>query len=712
MLKMKSISSGVTMAIIATVIHGAPVMADGAPETQFFEDFESYSIAEHYGTSGLLDNAAPKDGIYDETVYPYGTASVYEGNAANNNYVNDYNGTAVYGGLSGWWGFLDGIDKDHNLWNRRLNVFKLTNVAANEINNTQFMKLEPKANQYLAGCAYFERQNIDLEGYSFLSTRISISNGIHEAGIAIVTNPSNQRPSASASDILSFTKADNGNVEINFGGVKRAEIPLSKFNDGNALDWYTVECRIYKNSDRARCSLFMVNDRTKAVVANVDWTDMELSGTGFKWSAARKYGIRYYVNAKYQEGQTRLLLDDIKFTKENFTEDFSGFNTKYKLSAIPDITGDTSKRIMNAPGGNRNLSEYADGVYEGALQKNNVMFKTMANGTVEKTYGNVPFWQGYMSNPKKAPMLDNQWNMRCNIISANLVALPHYNGTDNVIYLSPKTGVEDANLQTAYVGMENADFALGTLWTTELLLPDVGNADKGTVKLQLTKGHSVTAANGADEDYDGNSHADYLDVLEINTKDGSVKFAGQSIADLKLEQNVKYEIIYAVDTMEANPTHSIAIRKADDHTAVVATTDMIEISNASFFSGDIIGFRYAATANPGQNAKAIIKEVKLDKYFRNVENENKIAILKSDLTTGTAKYELSVKQRQCNVVSASFDEDKRFISATIDYLILPKGVFVRNIENTAGADSIKLMVLDNLDNIKPLCIFDEVVSGV
>ena len=40
------------------------------------------------------------------------------------------------------------------------------------------------------------------------------------------------------------------------------------------------------------------------------------------------------------------------------------------------------------------------------------------------------------------------------------------------------------------------------------------------------------------------------------------------------------------------------------------------------------------------------------------------------------------------------------------------GVFVRNIENTAGADLIKLMVFDNLYNIKPLCIFDEVASGI
>lgn len=705
MLKMKSISSGVTMAIIATVIQGAPVMADGAPETQFFEDFESYSIVEHYDSSRLLDNAAPHDGVYDATVYPNGTASVYEGNAANNNYVNDYNGTAVYGGLSGWWGFLEGIDKDHNLWNRRLNVFKLTNVAASEINNTQFMKLEPKANQYLAGFAYFERQNIDLEGYSFLSTRISISNGIHEAGIAIVTNPSNQY--ASASDILSFTKADNGNVEINFGGTKRAEIPLSAFNDGKALDWYTVEYRI--NRYDGKHSLLMVNDRTKEIIVSTGWET-----NSFIWSGSDTYGIRYYVNAAYQQGQTRLLLDDIKFTKESFAEDFSAYNTTYVLANYSDITGDPSQRIVNAPGGNESLSEYTNGAYEGALQKNNFMFKTLSTGTVVKSYGNVPFWQGYISDPAvyTAQMIDNQWNMRCNIISANLVALSPYYGTDNVIYLSPKTEAGASTLQTAYAGMENADFALGTLWTTELLLPDVGNADKGTVKLQLTKGHSVTAANGADVSYDGNSHAAYLDVLEIDTYDGSVRFAGQTLSDVQLEQNVKYEIIYAVDTMEAKPTHSIAIRKADDHTAVVAITDMIEISDASFFSGDIIGFRYAVTAKTGQNAKAIIKEVKLDKYFRNVENENKIEILNSDLTTGTAKYELSVKQRQCNVVSASFDKDKRFISATIDYLILPKGVFVRNIENTAGADSIKLMVFDNLYNIKPLCIFDEVASGI
>lgn len=624
MLKIKrNIRVGVSAAIIASVLPCVPAVADSAAETQFFEDFESYSITEHYDSSessALINNAAPQDGIYDESVYPYGTASVYEGNAANNDSVTvrDYAGNEITGGLDGWWGYLSGSSKEYNRWNRRLSVFKLSPEGAspNEINNTQFLRLEPKGTQFQRlGNAYFERQNVDLDGYSCISTRISISSvtgDIYKAGLAIVMNPKDEN--TTTADLLTFTKSDVGAIDVNFCGVKRAEIPLSAFNDGNALDWYTVECRIYKNSDRARCSLFMVNDRTKVVVANVDWTDMALSGTGFKWSAARKYGIRYYVNAKYQEGQTRLLLDEIKFTKENFTEDFSGFNTKYKLSEIPNITSDISKRIVNAPGGNRNLSEYADGAYEGALQKNNVMFKTMANGTVEKTYGNVPFWQGYMSNPKNAPMIDNQWNMRCNIIPTDDLGVAPYYGKTNVIYLSPKTGAEDANLQTAYVGMEKADFVAGTVWTTKMLLPDVGNADKGTVRLQLTKGYSLTAANGSDECYDGNSHEAYFDVLEIDTKDGSVKFAGQSIADLQLKQNVKYDVMYTVDRTKDSPVHSVIIKESDTGSTIAQTPEK-QITNASFFEGNVVGFRYTVTANNGQNAKMVIREVKLDKFF-------------------------------------------------------------------------------------------------
>ena len=76
-------------------------------ETQFSEDFEAYQLINDYDStrywdvknqknsaySGEIYNGIPADGNYsDTTLYPNGTAGVYEGNLddSGNTYVHDY----------------------------------------------------------------------------------------------------------------------------------------------------------------------------------------------------------------------------------------------------------------------------------------------------------------------------------------------------------------------------------------------------------------------------------------------------------------------------------------------------------------------------------------------------------------------------------------------------------------------------------------------
>ncbi len=581
------------------------------PESWFMEDFESYGITEIYDSNDILKNARPVDGDYSDTsAYPNGTASAYEGNAANNIAVKDCDGNDVYGGLPGWYGYLSGSDTQHNRYNRRLSVTKLQNFHNAEINNTKFLKIEPRVNENIQnGEAFFCRNNIDLEAYSFFTARVSISQ-IHQAGFGIIENLNEDTGEYDAFyNVIDFSKSENGSVNVYFDGEKKAEIALSSFKNGQALDWYTFEYRIFRNALSSRHMLLMVNDRTNDVIVNVGWTAMN-SNSEFSWEYESKYGMGFYVNAEYTMPQTRMLVDDIKFTKDNFEIDFNSYNinTFTKQGVQQNI-------LLNGFGGNENISEvYSAGQYQGNFQKNNYVYATIGtsnNPQYQKVFGNVPFIQGYMTQRIDSinKITNSVWSHRCNIVKADSIGLGTLYGQNQIAWLCPKTS-EDGNPMSSYMGMESADFSDRTIWSTQIVLPEKSN---GNVKMQLTKGRSITSANNAEATYDGNSHQSYFDVIEFDLESRKIIFNGEELG-VCFSYQIPYTVDYTVDTRGQTPKHLIKI--TDENGTVLVSTEFTELSGFDF-NGNIIGFRYLVNASAEKDSisKAAIRKIYFNKEF-------------------------------------------------------------------------------------------------
>ncbi len=703
MFESKKISLFIVAALMAAVIpcrisNASPVDS----EKQFMEDFESYSIAEVYDEDNNLKNARPADGDYsDIATYPNGTASVYEGNAANNIAVKDCDGNDVYGGLPGWYGYLNGNDTKYNQYNRRLSVYRYLKYNKDETNQTKFLKMEPKAGTYQPqAMAKIERENVDLDNYSFLSARLNISGNLFNAGVELTMDDSNGE--IAAYNLLKFNLAADGSVDVNFAGQKVGTISsLSSFNEDVVADWYTMEYRIYNNGTQARHSLLLVNDVTKNIVADVKWMVME-TGNDFKWLKDTQYGIRFYAESDLKH-QTRFCVDDIKFVKDSFTEDFSSYNTKYDVG---------EGRIINAPGGNTNLSVYAEnGVYEGNLQKNNSILRTIGtdgNIKYEKVNGNVPFWQGYMGVPHKQP-ITGRWEMRCNIAKASDYIKDSFFGGNNIIYMAPKTtNTNDTIYQgRAYAGMESADFSDGTQWLTTLVLESGGGVDKGQFKLQLTKGRSIDSANapqGNYVDYDGISHAAYLDVLTFDLESKKMYFAGSELSGTFVFDN-KYDVYYTLDRTGDIPMHSIKIVDAQTNTEVTSS-EKIPVSGFDF-TGDMIGFRYAALSDEnivGHHVKAFIRKLGFEKFFgSNVTGIDDDVYIDSAVSdeSGISYKIVSELNKDVMLIYSNY------INGNLNYvklvpLTLNSGVNEGVISDTSTYGEGKLLVWDNFDSINPM----------
>ena len=589
----------------------------------FFEDFESYNIEEIYSDNGIITNGKPKDGLYTDTgIYPNGTASVYEGNAADNLFVYDYAGNKIYGGLPGWYGYYDGKNDGYNKYNRRVSVTKTANTNSNDINPTQFLKLEPHKNTN--SIAMLNKNNLDFSGYSMFSTRFSISsdNTINKIGIALTKNPEGVGTD-DIYDIVTFTDTtlDDGTtkgISINVNDVSQGKIAYSSYNKSDLKkDWYTLEYRLYQESGEAKHSIYIINDNTGEVIVKTAWQAVD-TAYGF-WNDEAVYGIRFYAQSFINVSQPRVIWDDIRFTKESFTEDFERYNTYMNF-------GDSKSYMLNAPKGNLlNETAYGKGAFEGLIQKNNPAHRTI--GTVsspkkEEVFGSVPFWQGYIKDPfRNDEMLTESYYVRNGIVDITEPGLNPQTVTksDNVLRMQPRTG-KGEEIQIAYAGMEQADFSdnTKTVWSTDIIIP---RTDYGYIKLQLTKGRSITSANGQRITYDGNSFADTYDVLTLKNVNGANGFyfgpeeektgVGYVSSWNCLD---RYTVKYTVDRTEKTPKQSlVVIHNGNNEILNIPESDIKDFG----FDDNIIGFRYVtATADkPGSESiqKAIFDNISITK---------------------------------------------------------------------------------------------------
>lgn len=615
MKKTKFLSAILTTAMIAANIGTVPAVyaAANSATKSFYEDFDGYNITEvmgtdSYGAKNKVSNGAPIDGDYSNlSVYPNGTASVYEGNAANNLFVYDAKGNKINGGLPGWYGAYNGENSDYNQWNRRLAVAK-SGRRNDEINNTQYLKMEPHKNS--SASAYLMRTNLNFDGYSKLSTRISFPTDggkINKVGISLGQNSTNN-----VYDIVTFTDdaATDTYINVNFAGRTWASLPPSK-SSGAAKDWYTIEYRVYRNGQDARHSFYMVNDTTGAVVANSGWVEMDLSGSTFTWDDSKSFDVKFYANSLKSVAQPRIYWDDISFSKGDYEEDFEGFNV-YIKGMFSGVVGNISNWLKNGPSGNKNITDvYENGAFEGNIQRNNFTYRTVGtpeSPVLEQIHGKVPFWQGYVSYPtsNNFQMRSNKYSLRNNIVNTKDVDFGY---STNAIYMSTK--VEANYPGIAYAGREQADFADGakTVFSTDLAFTANKN---GTFKVQLTKGRSITTANGATESYKGNSFAETFDI---------VRFVGNDIylgsTDTKLNtDDVKdtwggtkvniYTLEYTVDRTGDTPKHAIRITNSNNGEPVVVVDYPLTSMNAgTLFDDNIVGFRYISDSTTAQEQVVI-----------------------------------------------------------------------------------------------------------
>lgn len=624
----KYLCAALSAVTVAATCFG-PAYAHGsaaAAETSFMEDFESYQTVINYHDKTAKDyitNAKPKDGDYSDTaVYPNGTASVYEGNAMNNVAVKDAKGNDVYGGLDGWYGYYNGVSASYNQYNRRLTVGAYSGKADRvaRVNASHTLRFEPHKNS--SAIAALNRNFVDLSGYSFLSSRISLSSGTDnfgKAGISITQNPQNAVNASktdtvysAVTELVTFEGNDDGTISVKFNGsTVKADLPKSVFQDANTANtWYTVELRLYSNGNSQKANFYMIEDSTGAVIANTGWVDFALND-GFVLNGENTYGIRFYARSTKDVAQPRMLLDDVKFTKDNFAEDFEKYNIKTSI----DSNAGNSAPIRNGAFGNLNDTDiYADGVYEGNLTKNNYVYNSLG----EKVYGNVPFWQGYLSNVGGQDVY-NPYNRRCTIDQISWYAPMN----TKMIRLEPKS-VKGAS-HAAYAGMESSDFSDGTIWKTTVSFPEKA-ANKGVFKLQLTKGYSITDANGDNVNapntkYDGNSHAAYFDVLtfengEIFFEDGTAPVGTYGYK----RQNV-YEITYTVDRTNGAPKSSVKIvNKVSGEKVYESEPAVMNLTDGFSFDSNITGFRYCAVTDTCDEStavqiKAYIDDVSISKFF-------------------------------------------------------------------------------------------------
>lgn len=679
----------------------------------FVEDFEKYQTVEYIRNNAVI-NAKPKNDDYSDTeVYPKGTASVFEGNAMNNVTVKDAYGNDIPGGLDGWFGFYNGERASYYSINRRLSVVDYASEAdrATNVNSSKTLKIEPHKNT--DALAAFDKNFVDLDGYSSLSARVSLSSDVlfGKFAVAVTKNPENKVRSDKRDtvydekiDLVSFEGTADKKIDIIFNGEKAGQIPKSKFNTDTARTWYTVNVKLYNNGSKPKIALYIVEDSTGSVAAKRGWEDFDCKGS-FTAERNASYGIRFYAESAKDTAQPRVLLDDIKFVKESFTEDFNEYNTNEVVTQI-----NSSDRITNGAFGNLNAdSTYENGVYEGNITKNNYIY----NNLIEKVYGSSPLWQGYLSSVSSADAY-NKTGRRCSIIKAPAW---HQIMKSNILSIDPKS--YGGNKQISYAGMENVDFDDKTEWRSTISVP-LASQNTGVFKLQLTKGRSITDANGSANaepaaEYDGRSHKAYYDVLTL--KDGKMYFgSGETpICSYSTGSKTAYEAAYTVDRLGSFPTESLRVTDlANGEIIADIPARKMDLTGEFNFNDDIIGIRYVSETGSGSGVfnKVYVDDISINKSFASeiTAVSDKPKVLKCDIDENgkVALTLLMNENRSVTFVCGIFSDDGTVKAVKAETKYCYKGnnepqldVPLPSDYNT-GKYTVKIFFLDSLGNLSPI----------
>lgn len=586
-------------------------MAETA-ESQFSEDFEKYQILDndndgkYYTNNGaggndVINCGKPADGNYsDLNVYPYGTASVYEGNADNFlMYVKDYKGKNIYGGLDGWYGYYNGGGQQYNKWNRRLSVVK----KETDSNKSQYLYMSPVASaDGTVAAALFSRNDVALNGYSYLTTRISFDSGdsiFHRAGIRFTVNPENHTFERSF-DAVHFEESETeGKLDAYFSGRKIGEVVKSTNEK-----WYTIQYRIYNGGASAKHRIKIIDDENNSCIVDTNWQDINTEINFF--SVKNKFGIMYYVQSTLDE-KSIVKLDDIRFENNGYKEDFENYSVNKYYNAKNGV-------LSNAPKGNLNLDEYKNGVFEGNMALNNYTIRTLDENTTARVYGNIPSWQGYVSEvaPGINTYITDKWKDTCTVVAAADRYEVKGAGFNQALILNPKTTEKLTTAQSVYAGMEDVDFeGITTIKTTFNIYN--ANTDNGMLKLQLTNGRSDEKAYSQNASYaslayDGNSFDAIYEPLKFEK--GFIYFGGKNVGAYNTKTT--YYLEYSVDS--ENLVHNIKISNKTDGSQVVEVSEKITDAGEFSFNG-IAGFRYVASTEDYIDAKTenkvLIDEVEI-----------------------------------------------------------------------------------------------------
>lgn len=641
--------------ITALGVYTAPEVA----ETQFSEDFEAYQLINDYDSTrywdvknqknsaylGEIYNGIPADRNYtDTTVYPNGTASVYEGNLddSGNTYVHDYTyknataanegkitgGTVDIGEDDGWYGYTNSSAQQFNVSNRRLAVFNI--AGASDVNKTQYAILQPRS---ASGATYssLSRNNISINGYSYLTARVSLSSEytpasgdkaaidykFTKAGVTVTKNP-DKHTFSGEKELVYFVEDDEGKenvLDVMFNGARVAEVKNSRFaydSKGTKTEytgeWYTIQYRMWIDGDVKKHSLTLIDDTTKEVVYNSGWRTMY---GDFEFDA-ETYGLRFYAQTSDSTSRTCMRLDDIKFHNGTFVEDFEGYNIKTSKNG-------TNDRIGNGPRGNRNavskynstdaeaVKIYENGVYEGNFAKNVFIHHVLKDNTVtyDTIFGGNFNWQGYVKvikniNEVRYLRYSETWQYPCTVVSTSARHQDKL-GFDSQALVLRANAAKSAKAQAVYAGMDYIDISDKTTISATFKIQQTKNNGE-SIAFQLTKGKDTGAATGAD--YAGTSHLAYYDVLQA--KDGHFYFAGNEIGNYivetsGVENDGAYRIEYTIDlTNSKNPTHEVKIFNniTNEIVAEASKTAMNLTEGATNFNFEngINGFRFIVDA--------------------------------------------------------------------------------------------------------------------
>ncbi len=648
-------------------------------QTSFFEDFEKYQTAEKLSDDGtMIINGRPADGDYsDTTVYPNGTASVYEGNAMNNIAVKDANGNSVYGGLDGWYGFYGGARGNYYPGNRRLTVgaYSGTLDAAAAVNCSKSLRFEPSKSD--DSVSSFNRVNVDLAGYSFLSAQVNLSSETDDFGtaaISLTTNPKaapNGDGTESACDseyrIIEFSGSAEGTIDVIFDGQRLGSIDKSYFQSvlNEAAVWYTVQLRMINSGGTGFAKLDFVRDNDDKLIFSTDW-----QSTDFCYGASAEYGIRFCAHSKKDAAQPRVLLDNIVFSKEKTLQNFEDCN-------ITEVTAPVSKesnltRIVNGRFGNTNDDIYNGGVYEGNICKNNFVY----NSLEERVYGSYPQWQGYISSVGGADAY-NATNRRCSLRKIT-ASYPYSALSSKLINLEARPSGTSA--KSVYAGMENVDFSDGTVF--KCTVEFAGNTTAGEFKLQLTNGRSVTAANGvqlSDGTYTAptakyeDSHSAYYDVVTFKNQvvegvDTGCIFFGVSDKKAGTYSNgssYAYDITYVVDSCGGAPTEKVIVANHADGKIICETVPRA-MRDGNFTLSGTVGFRFVCSTDGSGVGAAQIDNIETEKFFAAEVGGSGFFNVNADSAKGVVSASFTLPQASRNsVICAVYDGDGKLAATAV-----------------------------------------------